>query len=247
MIASLSMYDRPETSAANDRLWQAVRTRLGYGPERLNRDGDLWRHWLGPDLVLSQTCGFPYRARLHGKVTLVGTPDYGLDGCPPGHYRSVFVARADDPRHDLREFAKVRFAYNEALSQSGWAAAQTHAAALGFAFGNVHPSGGHRSSARMVARGQADIASLDALTWEMLRRYDGFAMGLRIIAQTDPTPALPYITALGRDGGEILAAVTAAVSDLSARDRDTLHLRGIVSIPAETYLAVPTPPPPPET
>ena len=31
MIASLPMYDRPETAAANDRLWQGVRERLGQG------------------------------------------------------------------------------------------------------------------------------------------------------------------------------------------------------------------------
>ena len=104
-LASLPMYDRPETAAANDRYWQAIRTRLGEGPETLTRTGELWEHWLAPDLVLSQTCGYPYRARLHGQVTLVGTPDYGLDGCPPGHYRSIFVARADDPRTDLRAFA----------------------------------------------------------------------------------------------------------------------------------------------
>ena len=27
-----------------------------------------------PDLVLAQTCGFPYRAKLHHHVTLTGTP-----------------------------------------------------------------------------------------------------------------------------------------------------------------------------
>jgi hypothetical protein len=94
MIASLPMYDRPETVAANDRLWQAVRTHLGYGPDHLTRGGDAWDHWQSPDLIVSQTCGYPYRARLHGKVTLVGTPVLDLPDCPPGQYYSVFVARA---------------------------------------------------------------------------------------------------------------------------------------------------------
>lgn len=43
MIAGFPMYDRPETAAAHDRLWSAIRARLGYGPARLTRayDDDL--------------------------------------------------------------------------------------------------------------------------------------------------------------------------------------------------------------
>ncbi|MGL6210447.1 MAG: phosphate/phosphite/phosphonate ABC transporter substrate-binding protein, partial [Paracoccaceae bacterium] len=139
MIASLGMYDLPPLQAANDRLWAGIRDRLravGIGaPEGLTRgDGAYWAAWEAPDLVLSQTCGFPYRARLHGRVTLIGTPSYRLLGCPPGYYRSVFVARAGDTRRTVAEFSGAPFAYNEALSQSGWAAPQTHAAKHGLHF-----------------------------------------------------------------------------------------------------------------
>jgi ABC-type phosphate/phosphonate transport system substrate-binding protein len=244
MIASLPMYDRPETAAANDRLWQGVRAALGWGPERLTRGGDLWTQWLSPDLVLSQTCGYPYRAQLHGKVTLVATPDYGLRGCPPGHYCSVLVARADDPRTDLHAFAKAPFAYNEALSQSGWAAPQTHAQGLGFRFSNLIETGAHGASARAVADGRADLAALDALSWAMMRRHDAVAGALREIARTAPTPALPYITARGRDAGALFAALEQAIAGLDDRDRDALGLRGLCRLPAAAYLAVATPPPP---
>ena len=113
MIASLPMYDRPETAAANDRLWAGIRDRLRAeglpAPEALiHGASDLWPQWTSPDLVLSQTCGYPYRSRLHGQVLLVGTPDYGVDGCAPGHYRSVFVARADDPRGHNRSRTRKR-------------------------------------------------------------------------------------------------------------------------------------------
>lgn len=244
MIASLPMYDLPAMHGANDRYWQAIRTHLGQGPEALTRTGDLWAQWRDPDLVLSQTCGYPYRARLHGLVTLVGTPDYGLPGCPAGHYRSVFVARADDPREDVSAFEGARFAYNEPMSQSGWAAPLTHVRALGFTFDDLHETGGHRNSALAVARGRADIAALDALTWVLLQRHEAFPQTLKEVGATQPTPVLPYICALGRDGPAVHRAIAAAISDLSAGDRDALHLRGIVSIPAGAYLAVTTPPPP---
>jgi ABC-type phosphate/phosphonate transport system substrate-binding protein len=244
MIASLPMYDRPETAAANDRLWQGVRARLGAGPEHLLREGDLWDHWQSPDLLLSQTCGLPYRSRLHGKVNLVGTPVCDLADCPPGHYCSVFVARRDDPRDDPRDFAGAVLAYNEALSQSGWAAPQGWAAERGFAFERVRRTGAHANSARAVAEGRADIAALDALSWRLMARSDSFAQGLRVIGRTDPTPALPWITAGTRDPAPIRAALTAALAALSAEDRDTLGISGLVEIAPEAYLAQPIPSPP---
>ncbi|WP_371226674.1 phosphate/phosphite/phosphonate ABC transporter substrate-binding protein [Roseovarius sp. 2305UL8-3] len=246
MIASLPMYDLPPSQGANDRFWQAIRQHLGQGPDRLTRDGDLWDHWLADDLILSQTCGYPFRAHLHDKVTLVGTPDYALPGCPPGHYNSVFVARRKDARDSLQEFAGERFAYNEALSQSGWAAPMVHLRALGVGFDDLVQTGGHRASARAVAEGRADIAALDALTWKMICRDDGFTAGLKELGRTTPTPVLPYITSKQNDPAPIYAAIEAVIEDMDEADREMLSLRGIVAIPAETYLAVPTPPAPGE-
>ena len=99
MIASLPMYDRPELRAETDRYWTLIQEELAArgvdAPEALLRDGALMPQWESPDLILSQTCGFPYRARLHGRVALVGTPDFGNEGCAPGYYRSVLIAPAD--------------------------------------------------------------------------------------------------------------------------------------------------------
>ena len=244
MIAGLPMYDLPALRAAHDRYWQAIRRRLGWGPAQLTRGGDPWVQWQHPDLVLSQTCGYPFRARLHGQVTLVGTPDHGLRGCAAGTYRSVFVARADDPRADVADFTGARFAFNEALSQSGWAAPMIHAQGMGLRFGASRETGSHAASARAVREGRADIAALDALTWILLQRHEGFADGLRAVGATSPTPALPYICASRHDGAVLFAAIAAAISDLDPADREALHLRGIVQIPRETYLSVATPPPP---
>ncbi|MCZ0812004.1 PhnD/SsuA/transferrin family substrate-binding protein [Roseovarius sp. EGI FJ00037] len=244
MIASLPMYDRPETAAAHDRLWRAIRDQLGDGPAALTRGGDPWQHWQSPDLLLSQTCGYPYRARLHGHVTLVGTPDFGLEGCPPGHYRSLLVVRRDDARREVSAFASAPFAYNEALSQSGWAAPQNMAAAQGYAFVNPVRTGGHRASAQSVAEGRADIAAIDAQTWRMILRYDAFAADLRVIARTPSSPALPYITATRNDPAPLLRALDAAIKSLDAGDRETLGLRAVLPLPAAAYLAVPNPPPP---
>ena len=240
MIAMLGMYDMPALQPANDRFWALIRGHLGFGPDHLTRDADVWDVWLNPELTFAQTCGMPYRTRLHGKVQLVGTPDYGLAGCPPGHYRSIFVSRRDDPR-DLGQLAQGTFAFNEKLSQSGWAAPMVHLERRGQRPGNIMATGGHAQSAAAVADGKADFAALDALTWEMLKSHSDLGAVLRESGTTVPTPALPYITAKWKDAAAIAHAVRAAIADLSRSDRELLHLRGLIDIPAGSYLSVPNP------
>jgi ABC-type phosphate/phosphonate transport system substrate-binding protein len=242
------MYDRAETAGANDRFWALVaaglRARGLDAPDALTRGhAAYWAAWQDPSLVLSQTCGFPYRAKLHDQVALVATPDYGIEDCPAGYYASVFVARADDAR-TLPEFRTARFAYNEGLSQSGWAAPQNHAATMGFQFHPNLETGAHRLSALAVAEGRADLAAIDALTWRMIQRWEPMAAKLREVARTAPTPGLPFIAAKGADTEAVFQALVTAVDRLSPEDRDALSLRGIVRIAAERYLAVPIPPSP---
>lgn len=249
MIASLGMYDRAETAEANDRLWALIRDNLRDAgepaPEALTRgEAAYWQAWQSPDLVFSQTCGFPFRARLHDQVALIGTPDYGIEGCPPGHYVSIYVARADDSR-SLQDFGGAEFAFNEPMSQSGWAAPQNHAKAIGLQLRPTLQSGAHRLSALAVAEGRADLAAIDALTWQLLTRYEPWTAKLRKVTQTAPaTPTLPYITARGRDADLYFTATKAAIAALSQQDRAILHLKDLIRTPAAAYLAVPTPEPP---
>lgn len=239
----LGMYDMPEVQAANDRFWGLIRAHLGYGPEQLTRDADVWQVWLDPELVLAQTCGMPYRTRLHGRVQLVGTPDYGLPGCPAGHYSSVFVARRDDNR-TLAGMTNGIFAFNEALSQSGWAAPITHLSRENLNPASLLETGGHALSAQAVSDGKADFAALDALTWMMLQEHTDLGKSLRELAKTSPTPTLPYITGPDQNADLVADAVRTAIVGLAEHDRKTLHIQGLIDIPAEEYLSVPTPPPP---
>ena len=249
MIASLGMYDFGAAMAANDRFWALIRTGLaGRGiaaPTALTRgEHAYWDAWTAPDLILSQTCGYPFRARLQGRVTYVGTPDYGVEGCAPGHYRSIFVARGDDPRQVLADFNGARFAYNEALSQSGWAAPQTHVAKLGISLPPRLQTGGHRLSAHAVAEGRAEIAALDAVTFALLQDSDPVVGRLKVVGLTDPTPGLPCITATGHDPQPIFDAVSEAIAALDPADRAILRLKGFVRLAEADYLAVPNPPSP---
>ncbi|WP_299504273.1 PhnD/SsuA/transferrin family substrate-binding protein [uncultured Roseobacter sp.] len=245
MTASLPMYDTGTTRSANDRLWALIRKHLGRGPLELDRETDPHDTWDASDLILSQTCGLPYRSELHGRVALVGTPDYGVRGCPPGYYKSYLVVRKDDPRRDLASFAGATLARNDVRSQSGWAAVEGHLSESDFGFsfvGNTTDTGGHARSAQAVHAGQADIASLDAVTWTLIKREMPMAKELRVLTSTRPTPGLPFITSKGADTQTMFEAITRAIQELSARDRAKLLLKGLVAIPASTYLAEPLPP-----
>ncbi|WP_095590559.1 phosphate/phosphite/phosphonate ABC transporter substrate-binding protein [Actibacterium ureilyticum] len=245
MIAGLPMYLRPENQGAHDRLWQRTRAALAEqdiaAPERLDPGTDLWALWQDPDLLLAQTCGLPFRATLENDVALVGAPDHGLPGCAAGEYYSVFVIRADDDPRPLADYARARMAFNDPMSQSGWAVPQALAHALGFQFVNLVQTGAHRASAQAVAEGRADLAAIDAVSWSMMTRWDDFADGLQVIGRTSATPALPYITAHGQYAAALHAAMNAALAELSPEDRRDLGMSRIVPAERVRYLALPIP------
>ncbi|MEO1639209.1 MAG: PhnD/SsuA/transferrin family substrate-binding protein [Pseudomonadota bacterium] len=245
MIASLPMYATPLTAGGDTRFWEFIRDGLRArgiaAPDRLTHSPpDLIAHWRDPALVLSQTCGLPYRAALKDQVTLVGTPDYGIEGCPPGHYQSVVIARADDDRQTLSAFQGARFAYNDPLSQSGWAAlALERPEAL---HGPKLQTGSHQASALAVRKGVADFVAIDVVTWRHLMAQSVTA-GLHIIHATQPTPGLPFITAKTQDPAPIFAAMNDAITALSSADQATLGLKAVIDLPPGAY-DLPLPPNP---
>ena len=119
-----------------------------------------------------------------------------------------------------------------------------HFHALGLTLGPTVQTGGHRASALAVAKGEADFAAIDAVTWELLSRHEDFANGLRVFAQTAPTPGLPLITAQPGQADTLFEVVSHAIRALSEVQRHTLCLRGLVRIPPGAYLALPIPPAP---
>lgn len=242
MIAQLAMYDWPEEHDALDGLWQAMQAALAdqgiAAPETLDRHGDPAAAWTDPALLIGQTCGLPYRARLHRRVTLLGALDFALPGTPPGHYYSVIVAHADASGAALGDFGGASAALNAWDSQSGWAALAEAACSAGIHLGAAHVTGAHAESAAAVARGRADIAALDAVTWRLIRAHrPETAARLRVLCHTRPSPGLPLITAAGRDPAPIRAALAA----MTVPRTGTLGTTGFVPLSTAQYLAEPLP------
>ena len=244
MIAALPMYDRPENAAAHDALWALVRDGLRArgvpAPDALDREAGIWEAWESPELVLGQICNLPYRARMTGRLRIVGAMDYGVEGALPGHYHSVFVARpVDDP--DPAAYASRRFAYSEPLSHSGWGAPQAWAAERGLAFPATLETGGHRESARAVAEGRADLAAIDAVSWRMFERWEPIARDLVVIGRTGGSPGMTLVTAAA-DPAPHREAVAEAVATLDAPTRALLGLTGVHLLPESAYADLPQAP-----
>lgn len=221
-IAALQMYDWPENQAETDAFWTRVRdalaTRGVAAPARLSR-GAHAAPWADPDLVLAQTCGMPLVTGLCGAALPIARGDYGLPGTGPGTYTSAIVVRRADAGRDLPRFAGATLALNGWDSQSGRTALADAARRAGMVrgdapvFGRAVVSGGHRDSARMVAGGQADLAALDAVSWALLQRFEPqTAEQLAVLAWTEPTAGLPFITARPGLAPALVAALAAAAA-----------------------------------
>jgi hypothetical protein len=240
VIASLPMYARPENRAAHEALWALIRDGLRArgvaAPDALDHEIDHMAGWARPDLVLGQICNLPYRARFRDRVTLIGASDYGLEGCGAGRYRSLLVVRRDDAAATIADCDGYRLAYNETLSQSGWAAAWAAARGAGLTFAQGPHTHAHRVSMSEVIAGRADIAAIDAHTFAMAEAYQpDLARGLRVIGASHASPGMSFITRQDQDPAPYFAAIAAAIEALPPTDRATLGLRGIVALPAEEY------------
>ncbi|MEM8824762.1 MAG: PhnD/SsuA/transferrin family substrate-binding protein [Pseudomonadota bacterium] len=224
MIASLCWY--PATRPAWDRLWADIRARLGWGPDRLSWPDEAGRHWRDPDLVLSMTCALPMRLGLAEDVTLIGSPIWDLPDVPPGHYVSHLVQRADD-RRSVEEASAAGIAVNALDSQSGWGCLRDAGLT-----GPITITGSHAASMEAVARGEAHLAAIDAVTWAMAPHP-----ALRIARTTPPTPSTPFVTARPAWLLSVRSALDAAIAGMSAEDRAATKLIGIADLPGKPYAA----------
>ena len=234
------MYARPELGDALAAFWELIRKELEErgidAPARLSDDGIGVDFWLRPDLVLGQTCGYPYRTGLHGKVDMVGAFDHGLEGCAAGEYNSVLVVHKHGVFETLEDLDGARLAYNSVDSQSGYHGPLDFASKCGISLAPELETGSHLRSAQAVHdRLQADVAGIDAVSWRDMRRFDAFTEELRVLAATAPVPALPLVCSRRFDAGQVAGSVAAAVEKMPERLKDDLGIRGFVARTPEDY------------
>ncbi|WP_455825656.1 phosphate/phosphite/phosphonate ABC transporter substrate-binding protein [Pseudomonas graminis] len=226
MTSDLSMYLAPARVLQAQQAWlERILEILGKHRGQ-TRIVDLAAHWLSPDLLLSQTCGYPFVTSLRGKVRLIGRPSYELTHSSGGDHCSLLLCRADLAVTDLAGLQGSHGLINAGDSNSGMNLFRHTLAGIsdrGF-FSEVTFTGSHRESMRRLKEGEGDLASIDSVTYDYLARDNSDEVeGLRILGRSVRSPCLPYITAMGQtvaDADSIRKAMNIALSQLPQVSRD---------------------------
>jgi ABC-type phosphate/phosphonate transport system substrate-binding protein len=226
-FAELLMYVAPERVTQAQEQWLSRVLEL-LASSRLNAEAlphkvldlkvlDLKALWLSPELLLTQTCGYPLMTQLRGQVQVVGRPVYQLPHSQDGNHCSLIMARADDPRRTLEDFRGSRGLVNALDSNSGMNLFRHSLAAFhqkGRFFSQVSMSGGHRNSLHALKAGEGDLAAIDSVTFDYLARdHSEEVQGLKIVARSAIGPCLPYITRIGADAEAIRQAMNQALRE----------------------------------
>ena len=246
LIAVLPMYDFPWTAAANDALWAAISARLAeagvQSPTRLTRGGELAVLWRHPALIFGQTCGYPYASGLKDAVTLIAAPEYSFPGCEGASHRSFIIRRASDSRRGLREFHGATAALNAYDSNTGMNLFRAMIAPIagGAAFfSSIVVTGSHEASVTAVDNGQADLASIDCVSFALLGRgRPELIERVAIVTESPLSPCLPFVASASLPAPTIAAvrkALFAALADPNlAETRAALGLKGArIATPAD--------------
>ncbi len=227
------MYDLPCVSDATDAWASGLGKALAKegvedAPASLTRGLSVAELWRSPDLLLSQTCGYPLITAYADDLSLLLTPVYRTPGCEGSGYRSFVVVHKDNAAKSLEDLRGSRCAINGATSQSGMNVLRREIAPLardGVFFSEVIVSGKHPESIAMIAAGKADVAAVDCVTFGLMARHDPASVAeIRVLTETRSAPSLPYVTS--KDAAPDLRDRIVAALNKAAEDPDLGAVRG---------------------
>jgi ABC-type phosphate/phosphonate transport system substrate-binding protein len=245
------MYDLVELADVTDAFWGGMASRLVErgvpAPPRLTRDFDTpEQSWNDPQLLFSQTCGYPLMTMLRGDVSLLATPAYKAPGCEGPFHRSAVVVRLSDKATSLADLRGGRCAINQATSNTGMNLLRVEVSQVSRGkpyFDEVVRTGSHAASIAAVSEGRADVAAIDAVTLELLRRYRSrLTKAVRVLFWTVRAPGLPFITGRRRPNWTKLVwlqVLADLASDRSLRPvLDALLIEGFTPLGRTHYRSV---------
>jgi ABC-type phosphate/phosphonate transport system substrate-binding protein len=207
--------------------------------------GNLMALWRRNDLLLSQTCGYPYRVLgLADTVRLIATPMFDAECCQGPRYRSAIMVSSAAWAQGATSLAAcrgLRAACNSDDSHSGMNALR-HAVAEhaqeGRFFGSVTWTGSHIDSLHALASGLADVAAVDCVTLALLRdAHPDLLANVQTIGMTASAPGLPLIASRTLDEGRA-AMLRDALDGACAADvmrARALRLRGFARLGQHDY------------
>ena len=188
-----------------------------------------------PNFFLGHTCGYPFVRTLSETHETLCVPIFDVPGCDGIQYLSWFITHADNQGESLEDFRGQVVCINSHTSNSGMnvlRAAISPIARNRRFFRKTLISGGHLKSIKLVASKKADLASIDAVTFDQLKRSGQFDPdSIRIIGQSEPCTGLPFVIPrkphAGRfiDKDVMLDTLNQALEGLIPIQEDALRIR----------------------
>jgi ABC-type phosphate/phosphonate transport system substrate-binding protein len=242
------MYPFPETAPPTSAFWDALRVCLvargidvsdvvlvdpvAHVPEGI-----------GPDVLFTQSCGYPLFKTFRDQGRVLATPAFAFAGCEGPYHRAFFIVRAKDPAERLEDLRGRVFGCNSRLSNTGMNLPRLTLARIAGGrpfFRSVVMTGGHLASIGHLRRETIDLCAVDCVTWGLFRKFrPEDAVHYRVLAQTAPSPSLPYVTSITMDARTVAAlrdSLDALFSDpVTAGARETLGLTAVSVLNVSAY------------
>ena len=219
---SLPMYALPEMEAANSAFLAGLRERLrtkGIDPAGATSasSSGLVLEGARSSILFTQICGYPLFKYHRDRYRMLATPHYALPGCEEACHRAFFMVRADDPAKDLEDLRGRIFGCNSLSSNSGMNLPRLSLARIAGGkrfFSSVVMTGAHVASLQALEEGSIDICSIDNVTWGLFKKLRPVAAErYRILAETDSSPSLPFVTSVNTAESDV-AAITDALYEM---------------------------------
>ena len=197
-------------------------------------------------LIFGHTCGYPLMTRLQESFTPYCVPVFDVPGTNGRRYSSRFIVARASAIRDIEQSRGGVVAVNTPDSNSGMNVLRHAVASLdvdGRFFSRVLASGGHLHSLRAVADGEADIAAIDCVSYQLIEdRWPELTRQVETIGYSVETCGLPFVIANskrhGMDTEAMIARLNQALNAAPETVRRCLHLSEFSSVELDDYAQI---------
>ncbi|MCP4874354.1 MAG: PhnD/SsuA/transferrin family substrate-binding protein [Gammaproteobacteria bacterium] len=199
-----------------------------------------------PDLLFGHTCGYPLMTRLKDYLTPFCVPVFDVPGTDGKFYSSRFIIGASSTIDSLAQSQNKIAVINDADSNSGMNVFRHAVAGLTTSthfFSSVRISGGHLHSLEAVADGNADIAAIDCVSYQLIEdQWPELTSRVRSIGFSAKTCGLPFVLPLTAvdsvDRNQWVDGLNRALGLAPEAVRKRLHLKGFEAVTLQDYQGI---------
>jgi len=223
-------------AASLDNTDEMPALRLDADPTALQESG----------LVFGHTCGYPLMTRLKDRFTPFCVPVFDVSGTNGRRYSSRFIVAGDSDIRSIEQSRGRVAAVNTPDSNSGMNVLR-HAVARhhidGRFFSRILASGGHLYSLQAVARGEADIAAIDCVSYQLIEdHWPELVSQVQTIGYSVESTGLPFVLPnsklAGTDTRQIIERLNQALDLSGDTARKRLHLREFAAVELDDYQGI---------